>query len=209
MDRQQYLRELEARLSNRMKPDALARVIHYYEEYFDEAGPEGEAQAILDLGSPAELTERIMGGDSGKQTEQRGRTDRWEEEDWPIDRPRKGLGMVWKVLLTICAAPVAIPVIIGLVAGGIVLLVGVLGVFAALGLAGVVGIAAGVFTAAAGFGALLTHGMTTTMLFVGGGMMAAGLGGLLLAGAFALTGLCLRGVARLLSRALRRREARA
>lgn len=203
MDRQQYLRELEARLSNRMKPDELARVIRYYEEYFDEAGVEGEAQAILDLGSPADLTDHILGGKTQQTTPQ------WEQEDWPIDRPRKGISMVWKVLLAICAvpiAPIAIPVMIGLVAGGIGLLVGVLAVFFALGVAGVVAVAAGIFTAAAGFGALLTHGVTTTMVFVGGGMVAAGFGALLLVGTFAITGLCLRGVARLLGRALHRRE---
>lgn len=203
MDRQQYLRELEARLSNRMKPDALMRVICYYEEYFDEAGPEGEAQAILDLGSPADLTEHILGGQPGKQPEP------WVQEEWTADRPRKGVGMVWKVLLAICAAPIAIPVMIGLLAGGIGLLIGILAVFVALGIAGIAAVAAGIFTAAAGFGALLTHGMTTTMVFVGGGMVAAGIGGLLLAGTFALTGLCLRGVARLLGRALRRREVQA
>ena len=203
MDRQQYLRELEARLSNRMRPNELESVMRYYEEYFEEAGPQGEAQAILDLGSPADLTARIMGQQVIKDLERRA-----PEEEEPYIRPRRGVRSVWTIILAICAAPIAIPVMIGLVAAGIGLLIGVFAIFLALGISGVAAVIYGILSAAAGFGAILTHGMSTTMVFVGGGMAAAGVGALLLAGSFALTGLCLRGVARLLGRVLRRKERR-
>lgn len=54
MDRQQFLRQLSALLSD-ITPEEREEAIRYYEEYFDEAGP-GQEQAILaELGSPAKV----------------------------------------------------------------------------------------------------------------------------------------------------------
>lgn len=60
MDRERYLQEVWARLSNRMPRKDLDGIMRYYEEYFDEAGPQREAEVIAELGTPEELARRIL-----------------------------------------------------------------------------------------------------------------------------------------------------
>ena len=43
MTRDEYLAQLRALLTGRTPPDELERILTYYTEYFDEAGPAGEA----------------------------------------------------------------------------------------------------------------------------------------------------------------------
>lgn len=203
MDREQYLRELEARLSNRMAPPQLASVMRYYEEYFDEMGPDQEAKAIDDLGSPTDLSRRIMGDQVVRDLEHRVPPD---DDFPPYKPPRRGLGAVWTVILAILAAPIAIPLAVGLVALAVGIFIAILALFLGLGIGGVACVAFGIFVAVVGFSSILVHGVATTMYFVGGGMLSAGVGVLLIAAAVAITGLCLGGLARLLGRMLRRRE---
>lgn len=68
MDRERYLQEVYGRLSNKMPRKDLDSVMRYYEEYFDEAGPEREAEIIAELGSPAELAAKILGERGGKRS---------------------------------------------------------------------------------------------------------------------------------------------
>ena len=51
MNREQYMERLRHRLKRLPKED-YERAVAYFTEYFEEAGPEREAQAIEDLGSP-------------------------------------------------------------------------------------------------------------------------------------------------------------
>ena len=111
MTREEYLAQLRALLTGRTPPDELERILAYYTEYFDEAGPQGEGRVIRELGTPAELVGRVLGA-------QRSRTVP-AERDCPPEgaaRERHGLGTLWKVLLAICAAPIAIPLILVVVA---------------------------------------------------------------------------------------------
>lgn len=200
MTREQYLQELRLRLSHRLPPDELERMMNYYTEYFDEAGPQGEQRVMEELGSPERLVRQIMG----------------EQVVEDLDRPepvsgkrRGGLGAVWTVILAICAAPVAIPLAIALVTVAFALVLAVLCVVFAVGVAGVLCVAFGVFSAVSGFGVILSHGLATTMYFVGGGMLVIGVGFLLIAGVAFLAGLCFKGIVRLLGRALHRGGARA
>lgn len=204
MDREQYLRELEARLSNRMPPQELLNVMRYYTEYFDEAGPEGASGVMLDLGSPGDLTGRIL----GETVVSTAGPDPSGGEAWR-EPPRRGLRSVWGVLLAIFAAPIAIPLAVGLFVLALGILAAIFALFLGLGAAGVLCVAMGVLSAVCGFTAVLTGGVATTMYFVGGGMLVAGFGALLLAGGFAVTGVCLRGLGGLMGRLLHRRGDRA
>ena len=102
MTRDEYLAQLRALLTGRTPPDELERIVAYYTEYFDEAGPAGEARVVQELGTPAELVGRILGANRVRET--------------PAERtpPPRGSGhsSLWKVLLAICAAPIAIPLIL-------------------------------------------------------------------------------------------------
>lgn len=59
MNRTEYMNALEKRL--RILPgDSYREAMAYFQEYFDEAGPEREQQAIEDLGSPENAAEQII-----------------------------------------------------------------------------------------------------------------------------------------------------
>ena len=61
MTRQEYMQQLAALLA--AMPEAERRdALNYYEEYFDAAGPEKEAQTIQELGSPQNVAEKIWEG---------------------------------------------------------------------------------------------------------------------------------------------------
>lgn len=199
MTRDEYLAQLRALLTGRTPPDELERIVAYYTEYFDEAGPAGEARVVQELGTPAELVGRILGANRVRET--------------PAERtpPPRGSGhsSLWKVLLAICAAPIAIPLILVVVAMVLGLVVLILALVAGVAVGGVVAIGAGVFTACAGFSVLFSAGLPTMMFFCGVGLLSSGVGLLLIAGSFLLAGLCFRGMAALLGRWLNRREVRA
>lgn len=61
MTRQEYMQQLAVLLA--AMPEAERRdALDYYEEYFDAAGPEKEAQTIQELGSPQDVAEKIWEG---------------------------------------------------------------------------------------------------------------------------------------------------
>ncbi len=60
MDKETYLRFLRALLVNRLPAEDAEDIVRFYTEYFEEAGPEKEAQVMATLGSPEELTAKIM-----------------------------------------------------------------------------------------------------------------------------------------------------
>lgn len=201
MNKDSYLQELRARLSNRMPPQELENVMAYYGEYFDEAGPEREAEVISELGSPERLSHQVIGDHMARD----------------LERPRvsgepprrRGPGVVWTVVLALFAAPIAIPLAVALAAVALALVVSALALVAGIGLGGVACIAMGAFMGSSGLGAVFSGGIATTMYFVGGGLLAAGIGVLLLLGAVAISGLCFTGIARLLSRAIHRNRGEA
>lgn len=69
MTRDEYLAQLRALLTGRTPPDELERIVAYYTEYFDEAGPAGEARGGAgSWATPAELVGRILGANRVRET---------------------------------------------------------------------------------------------------------------------------------------------
>jgi len=60
MERDTYLRFLRALLMNRVPAAEAEDIVRFYTEYLEEAGPEGEKEAMAALGNPEELTGKIM-----------------------------------------------------------------------------------------------------------------------------------------------------
>ena len=119
------MRELAERLS-RLPPDERESALSYYEEYFDEAGPDREADVIRELGSPQAVASRILADHAIKEARRA-----------PYN-PRKGLSAIWFVLLALVAAPIALPAVFGVIG----LVVAVVAVAAAVA-AGAVGLVVG------------------------------------------------------------------
>ncbi|MDR2296575.1 MAG: DUF1700 domain-containing protein [Clostridiales Family XIII bacterium] len=186
MNRKEFMAELErqlARIDDREREEALA----YYNEYFDEAGPENEARVIAELGSPVRVAAQIKADAAVKGM-----------GDAEAPSVKKGMSTIWFVILGILALPIALPIVFAVFALGIGLLLAAFLIVVSLAAAFVAVIAAGVFSFIAGVGVLFAS-VPTGLFYMGGGLAAAGVALLLcilmLAAARGLAG----GVARLLN----------
>ena len=62
MTKVEFIAALRAKLSM-LPADAREDAVQFYEEYFDEAGPENEQAVIAELGSPDAVAEKILSGE--------------------------------------------------------------------------------------------------------------------------------------------------
>ena len=113
MNRNEYMAALRRALSV-LPEEERASALRYYEEYFDDAGPENEQRVIADLGAPETVAEQILadyreltavphqgaGGTAAK----------------PNHR-RRGVPPWLLVVLVLLAIPVGIPLVGGLAIG--------------------------------------------------------------------------------------------
>lgn len=106
MTRQEYMQQLAALLA--AMPEAERRdALDYYEEYFDAAGPEKEAQTIQELGSPQNVAEKIWEG-TGAQF-----GTPMPDNSMPEQGSRRRKGPVWIVLAILAILIVVLLVFIG------------------------------------------------------------------------------------------------
>lgn len=106
MKRQEYMQQLAALLA--AMPEAERRdALDYYEEYFDAAGPEKEAQTIQELGSPQNVAEKIWEG-TGAQF-----GTPMPDNSMPEQGSRRRKSPVWIVLAILAILIVVLLVFIG------------------------------------------------------------------------------------------------
>lgn len=106
MTRQEYMQQLAALLA--AMPEAERRdALDYYEEYFDAAGPEKEAQTIQELGSPQNVAEKIWEG-TGAQS-----GTPMPDSSMPEQGSRRRKSPVWIVLAILAILIVVLLVFIG------------------------------------------------------------------------------------------------
>lgn len=106
MTRQEYMQQLAALLA--AMPEAERRdALDYYEEYFDAAGPEKEAQTIQELGSPQNVAEKIWEG-TGAQS-----GTPMPDNSMPEQGSRRRKSPVWIVLVILAILIVVLLVFIG------------------------------------------------------------------------------------------------
>lgn len=106
MTRQEYMQQLAALLA--AMPEAERRdALDYYEEYFDAAGPEKEAQTIQELGSPRNVAEKIWEG-TGAQS-----GTPMPDNSMPEQGSRRRKSPVWIVLAILAILIVVLLVFIG------------------------------------------------------------------------------------------------
>ena len=122
MNRNEYMAALRRALSV-LPEEERASALRYYEEYFDDAGPENEQRVIADLGAPEKVAEQILadyreltavphqgaGGTAAK----------------PNHR-RRGVPPWLLVVLVLLAIPVGVPLIGGLAIGAVGTVAGLL-----------------------------------------------------------------------------------
>lgn len=108
MNKAQYLRRLEYLLSD-LPEDERREAMEYYVEYFEEAGPEREAEVVKELGTPETVAETIHRelADKGVIDYKPGKKQKKERNGWQI---------AFIVLVCVLAAPVVIPIAFALLA---------------------------------------------------------------------------------------------
>ena len=145
MNRVEFMQQLERLLWDIPENDRVD-AIAYYNDYFDEAGPENENQVIKELGSPERVAAIIkadlnLSGNEQAEYTEKGYSDGRSgvNPNTPATRKqRKGLPLALVIILLVFASPVILGVgggliglvfgllggLIGLVAGGIGMIVG-------------------------------------------------------------------------------------
>jgi len=130
----EYLYELRKRL-RKLPPEEIDQAMSYYEEYLSEVGPEGEAETIDRLGTPAQVASSIISEYAMKDMS--GQAE--------VQQKSSGVKTMWIVIIAVLASPIAIPIAIALFAVVLALLIVVFSVYislfaaaAAMAIAGVV-----------------------------------------------------------------------
>lgn len=123
MSKTEYMECLKKKLS-RLPREDYERAIEYFEEYFAEAGPEQEAQAMEDLGTPQFASEEIIKEIAINNAKE------------PVKDVKKGLNAVWVGILAVFAVPIGLPLVFALVLTIVCLVASVFLVFVSFVLAG-------------------------------------------------------------------------
>lgn len=161
MTKVDYLAKLDKYLRKLPKED-YQEAMDYFSEYFEEAGPENEAQVIAELGTPKEAARDII--------------SRLLDEKI-IDqekRPKSRVSVVWLAILAILATPVALPLALVLFLAVITILaLGVAAIAVVLSL-GVAFLTSGIYMLFDSW-SYLNISFSATALSFGLGLLALGL----------------------------------
>lgn len=192
MNRNEYMKELELALKRLPKPER-EEAISYYNEYFDDAGPEREAEVIEELGEAKGIAAQIVKEVALKRL----------EEPKPERAARKGFSTLWIVLLALCAAPIGLPLLLVVVVFGLAMVLLVFSVFAALLVSGVVFVAVGIVSIAVGL-YFLPSQLASGIFILGTALGESGVGLLLICAGCACCKYVFKGMAGITRRLLTR-----
>lgn len=125
MDKETYLRFLRALLMNRLPAADAEDIVRFYTEYLEEAGDKVQ-EAMASLGSPEELTAKIMEQRAREEAEGLREPDSPAPKAYTVpvrsDLPR-GLGIALVILAGTCLVPTLGGMFLGFGVGGIALAV--------------------------------------------------------------------------------------
>ncbi|MDR0839996.1 MAG: DUF1700 domain-containing protein [Christensenellaceae bacterium] len=192
MTKQAYLDELRQRLAG-LNQEEIDSCIQYYAEYFDEAGPDAEAEVISRLGTPVQVVAQV-------------RADRELVRFEAAPSPKRGLKTLWLVILGIFASPIALPIAIALFAVLFAVLIALFAVLVALGAAALSIGVSGLALIVAGIAILPTH-VPTGLFMLGCGLLLTVLGALAIWGVVTLGQVSIRGIIHLINKSRKRKAA--
>lgn len=189
MTRNEYMKILTHRL-RRLPKDDYYKAVEYFEEYFEEAGPDQEQQAIEDLGSPEEAAKALIVDLAAANAKE------------PPKTIKKSLSAVWIAILAVFSAPIAVPIALCviIVVGALLITLGIviLSIIAAA-----VGIGAAGILSVAGGAALLFQSFADGVCNVGLGFFCTGIGIIFIYGAILFFRWCVKRLSVLLSKIMK------
>ncbi|MBO4864315.1 MAG: DUF1700 domain-containing protein [Eubacterium sp.] len=185
MNKIQFMSELSRKL-RRLPKDEFDDAMNYYNEYFLDAGLDDNTDVIPIVGTPEEVSKRILDECVDRQIEK-------VKTEGGVKNSSRA---IWLVILGIFAAPIAFPVAIALFAVFFSLIVAAFAVLISL-------IVAGAAIALGGIGLIPIIFMADTfaqgLVILGVSLICLSLGILLCIGIFKLGELFVRGIANLFS----------
>lgn len=189
MNKEKYLQELKKYLKVLSEADR-DEAISFYEEYFDDAGVENEAKVIEELGSPKDLSKKILVDVvDRKYTEDADSSTNDEKTD---SSKTSSLRTLWIVLAALLALPLSpILAVICIVFAAVIFALVV--TMIALIVAGFIVVVAGVIATIVGL-CLVVSKLGTALTVIGCGLVCYGVGALLVVGFIKLLSLFCKGV---------------
>ncbi|MCF2566361.1 DUF1700 domain-containing protein [Streptococcus pasteurianus] len=161
MTKVEYLAKLDKYLRKLPKED-YQEAMDYFSEYFEEAGPENEAQVIAELGTPKEAARDIISRLLDEKIIDQEKT------------PKSRVSMVWLAILAVIITPVALPLALVLFLAVITILaLGVAAIAVVLSL-GVAFLTSGIYMLFDSW-SCLNISFSATALSFGLGLLALGL----------------------------------
>lgn len=161
MTKVDYLAKLDKYLRKLPKED-YQEAMDYFSEYFEEAGPENEAQVIAELGTPKEAARDIISRLLDEKIIDQEKT------------PKSRVSMVWLAILAVIITPVALPLALVLFLAVITILaLGVAAIAVVLSF-GVVFLTSGIYMLFDSW-SYLSISFSATALSFGLGLLALGL----------------------------------
>lgn len=185
MNRTEFMTELAALLQD-IPVEERREAMQYYNDYFDDAGPENEQQVIDELESPGKVAANIkadMEGsakDRGEFTENGYSDPQFQQREMPAGKykyqstaePPKtnnALKIILIIAIIVVGAPIVFPIALAVMATVFACLAAAFGIFLALVLVAVSLVVAGVILVVTGITLLIPH------LAVGLGLIGTGL----------------------------------
>lgn len=207
MTRQEYMEQLKKYLKRLPKED-YENAIEYFSEYFDEAGPQKEQQVMKELGEPKEAARELLLNLLQESVE----NDQDIVEEKAAVQPEAASGgkkrspgkIILLAILVLCASPVSLALLVGVLAVLLAVVVTATAVIFSLGITSIAATAGGIVTV--GFGAtLVLKSAAAACMMVGGGFLMTGLG--ILAGLLTvyICKWCANGIGRLVNRFVRKK----
>ena len=165
MTRTEYIAKLTKYLRKLPQKD-YEEALEYFMEYFEEAGPENEAQVIAELGTPKEAAHEVI--------------SRLLDEKIIEDKSslRNKTTILWIAILAVLASPVALPILLFFLAMLLTLLLIIFAVIVTALALTLVLLISGVHTFSTSF-SLLSVSLASTLFGLGVGLLMFG-GALLL-----------------------------
>ncbi len=207
MTRQEYMEQLKKYLKRLPKED-YENAIEYFSEYFDEAGPQKEQQVMKELGEPKEAARELLLNLLQESVE----NDQDIVEEKAAVQPEAASGgkkrspgkIILLAILVLCASPVSLALLVGVLAVLLAVVVTATAVIFSLGITSIAATAGGIVTV--GFGAtLVLKSAAAACMMIGGGFLMAGIG--ILAGVLTIyiCKWCANGIGRLVNRFVRKK----
>lgn len=192
MNKKAFLADLKKRLKHLPKDDR-EDAIAYYEEYLEDMELGDTEDVTEKIGSPKDIAREIIANCTEKHIDN-------QKEKGGV---KNSATMIWTVILGICAAPSAIPIIGAILLILFAILLVVISFVCAIGLAGACFIVVGISSCLV---AIFASGVAQKIVCIGIGLMGIAIGVLFLIATIKLAEWMTRGVAKLFQKIFMRKK---